>query len=240
KPLAPLVPQLPLENARRLKLGNPGSKLRQRALQREDRELGGAAYRLHLSVVLYLPKPFHHIRRRAPLPPLPLLQQPLEVPVHEDSALETDSGDPRHGRERGPEPAPETLRLDRHTGEVADLVRNLSLVPEVGQEQGVIRGNEQQRAGSRKPRKVPHVRQARDKQRIQTRPVERVPQRSQARRTAITHSRDTAWPPALEAQVRSQVDQTPPQRPWPRKRASSDAARPRARGYSSGGLPQTG
>ena len=95
---------------------------------------------------------------RTPLPSRALLEKALKIAVHEDVRLEPDRG--RARGKRAPQTRPQALRLDDHARHIADLGARLRLIAKVGDERGVPRRDQRERARAREAGHVSDVRQA--------------------------------------------------------------------------------
>ena len=115
-----------------------------------------------IAVVFPLAQCLDEINRRTPLPPLTCLEQTLKVAMQQMSRLEADHLDVGQTRQLLPQTRPQALAFDADAREVADFVRDLRLISKIRDQDDVARADEQQRAGSRKPREITDVRKARD------------------------------------------------------------------------------
>ena len=165
-------------------LGHPDADLRQRALERARRDAVRRFDQRELAGILSLAQRLHEVGRRPPLPARARLEQTLKVAMQQMAGLEPDHLEVRQRRKLLPEPRPQALRLDRDAREIADLVADLRLIAEVGDEHDVAAADEQQRARPGKSGEVADVRQARDEQPVDMGRREAVGERRQAARDA--------------------------------------------------------
>ena len=188
KSLAAGIAKLLLQNACNRELLHAGTNLRQCASQRLGRHLRGHADAADLTLVLPLAQGLDEIDRGAPLPAGARFQQPLEVSMLDVRGLEAEHLDGAELRELLPKSGPQAGRLDGDPREVANFVHDLRLVPEVGDQDQIARGDHQQCAGARESGEIAYVGQTGEQQAVQVRRGEAVDERGHPTRTRIGHA----------------------------------------------------
>jgi hypothetical protein len=96
-----------------------------------------------LRLVLALAQRLHEVHGGAPLPACAGLDEPLEIAMDDVRRLEPQHLKAAHLCQLLPQPRPETRRLDDDARQIPDLVRDLGLVAEIGDEHDVALADHQ-------------------------------------------------------------------------------------------------